>query len=99
MDTIQESLRKNGEIESKELEKGRDIDMQATFNHRRRGSSEGGGRKIKFEESLRGGGKMMMTEDKKEGFEFRNPSALLTHMIGRIAKEGVGNSDKRKNRK
>jgi len=38
------------------------------------------------------------TLGEKEEEELRNPSAFLSHMLGRIAEEGVGNSSKGKKR-
>lgn len=38
------------------------------------------------------------TLGEKEEEELRNPSAFLTHMIGRVAEEGVGDSNKNKGR-
>ena len=39
------------------------------------------------------------TLGEKEEEELRNPSAFLSHMLGRIAEEGVGNSSKGKRRR
>ncbi len=95
------SFTKNGEIESKELDEGvialcKRHSASVVEAALREYVEEKKERKIKYEESVRDGAKKMTkTEDEKdEGLEFRNPSAFLTHMIGRIAEEGAGISSK-----
>lgn len=99
MDNILESFTKNGEIESKELDEGvialcKRHSATVVEAALREYAQEKKERKIKYEELLRDGKKMMREDEDEEGLEFRNPSAFLTHMIGRIAEEGVGKSSK-----
>lgn len=107
IDNILESFTKNGDIDiAKELDEGvialcKRHSASVVEAALREYVEEKKERKIKYEESLRDGTAAKKTtkksdgdEDGDEGLEFRNPSAFLTHMIGRIAEEGVGNSSK-----
>ncbi|KAL3778185.1 hypothetical protein ACHAW5_004032 [Stephanodiscus triporus] len=92
MDSILSSFVKNGEITAEELDEGvvglckrhSATVVEAALKEYVQEKRE---RKIKRE-----------TLGEKEDEELRNPSAFLTHMIGRIAEEGIGNSSKGKNR-
>ena len=95
------SFTKNGEIEAKELDEGvialcKRHSASVVEAALREYVKEKKERKIKYEESIRDGAKKMTKtgNEEDEGLEFRNPSAFLTHMIGRIAEEGVGNLSK-----
>jgi hypothetical protein len=86
MDSILSGFVKNGDISSEELDDGviglckrhSATVVEAALKEYVNEKME---RKLKRE-----------TLGEKEEEELRNPSAFLTHMIGRIAEEGVGNS-------
>ena len=88
MDSIISSFIKKGEIEEDELDDGvialckrhSAVVIEAALKEYVEEKKE---RKIKKE-----------TLGEKEDENLRNPSAFLTHMIGRIAEEGIGNSSR-----
>ena len=88
MDSIISSFIKKGEIEEDELDDGvialckrhSAVVVEAALKEYVEEKKE---RKIKKE-----------TLGEKEDENLRNPSAFLTHMIGRIAEEGIGNSSR-----
>ena len=90
MDNIISTFVKNGEIMPEELDEGvislckrhSATVVEAALKEYVQEKKE---RKVKKEEL-----------GEKEEEELRNPSAFLTHMIGRIAEEGIGNSSKGK---
>ena len=92
MDQIIQTFVKSGDIEPEELDEGviglckrhSATVVEAALKEYAQEKKE---RKMKKE-----------TLGEKEEEELRNPSAFLTHMLGRIAEEGIGNSSKGKSR-
>lgn len=87
------SFTKNGEIEPEELDEG----VLSLCNRHSATVVEAALKEYVQEKKERKAKKEELGEKEEE--EFRNPSAFLTHMLGRIAEEGVGNSSKGKTKR
>ena len=90
MDHILESFVKSGDIDDEELDDG----VRALCTRHSATVVEAALKEYVQEKKERKERKEELGEKEEENL--RNPSAFLTHMIGRVAEEGVGNSSKGK---